>query len=610
MINNLGGNGDGQYGSYSPNVQAMQEVALGLGTHERGAFANGGVNINYIPREGSNAFSGLVDVAFGNGDTQWSNLNDEIPGARRFSTAAEARKLWDYALNAGGPLARDRLWFFAAARWWGGQEYAPGNYYNKLDDMYIGDPNSGVVNYEPDLEQARVHRQPLCRRQRPADVAGRAGSQAVLGLQLSEELRLQPLHRLQHRARGECQRKLRSRSPDERQLDLPRLEPAAVRGRVQLLPRPEHPQARREHHGPRRRRSRGCWARSIVRPGYFVQRAGASAPCPRGSTTSATRSSSRRRRGRRCRTSPARTRSRPGVQMLMVHEDRQSNYGDAASPGAGPLRPSSTSLPEDARCGIRQIASPHLNLSDFRDVGLYVQDQLTIDRLTINGGVRYDSFRASIPQQTRPAGPYVPAIPISAIGGDALPSYNSVVPRVGAAYDLFGDGTTAIKASFGKYVSSVGSNLLLNYHPALRISTIANRTWSDANMNFVPDCDLTSAGAERRMRRTGQRAVRPGPRGDRHRSGPAERGPGAQLAGDGRPGAADHRRVGRRGGLRPHLVRRLPGHRQPRGDAGRLRPVLCDGAPTHTRACPTAGATRSAACTTSIRRCSAGWTTT
>ncbi len=490
MINNLGGNGDGQFGSYSVNVQAMQEVALGLGTMSA-EHANGGVNINYIPREGSNSFSGLVDVAFGNGDTQWSNLNDEIR-ARGVSTAAEARKLWDYALNTGGPLARDRLWFFGAARWWGGQEYAPGNFYNKLDDIYIGDPNSGVVNYEPDLSRRAFTDNHF------ADVSGRLTWQVARDHKLSwgysyqkscvcllftvfntapeanANANFDPVHLTNANWTFPASNRLL-------------FEAGFSYFHDQNTHRPD------ENTTGRDIGVRELVGTDIVRPGYTYNGRSVSALPPGVDYFSHSIFKQAQARGSVSHVTGTNS-FKAGLQVLLVHEDRQSNYGDAVSPVVGDA-PVFYYFARGRPARLRQIASPHLNLSDFRELGLYVQDQLTLDRFTLNLGVRYDSFVASIPAQTRPAGPFVPAIPIAAIGGDSLPSYHSLVPRIGAAYDLLGDGTTAIKASFGKYVSSVGSNLLLNYHPALRISTIADRTWSDANMNFVPDCDLASAGA-------------------------------------------------------------------------------------------------------------------
>jgi hypothetical protein len=70
---------------------------------------------------------------------------------------------------------------------------------------------------------------------------------------------------------------------------------------------------------------------------------------------------------------------------------------------------------------------------------------------------------------------------------------------MGVAYDLFGNGKTALKLNVGKYLEGVGLQLnYINTSPMLRIPRSTNqfgtagvtRTWTDANGNFQPDCDL------------------------------------------------------------------------------------------------------------------------
>ncbi|HXD75972.1 MAG TPA: hypothetical protein VN628_19645, partial [Vicinamibacterales bacterium] len=66
---------------------------------------------------------------------------------------------------------------------------------------------------------------------------------------------------------------------------------------------------------------------------------------------------------------------------------------------------------------------------------------------------------------------------------------NDLSPRVGVAYDLFGTGKTALKASFGKYLAGYGAT---DGNPVNNLSETTTRTWTDANHNYFPDCDLTN----------------------------------------------------------------------------------------------------------------------
>lgn len=111
------------------------------------------------------------------------------------------------------------------------------------------------------------------------------------------------------------------------------------------------------------------------------------------------------------------------------------------------------------------------------DLGLYVQDRWTIDRLTLNLGARYDRFNASTAAQSAPAGRFVPARQFAAI--ENLPSWNDWAVRLGVAYDLFGDGKTALKANVNKYVAGESMNSTSAYNP-MSLKT-ESRAWRDLN---------------------------------------------------------------------------------------------------------------------------------
>jgi hypothetical protein len=133
------------------------------------------------------------------------------------------------------------------------------------------------------------------------------------------------------------------------------------------------------------------------------------------------------------------------------------------------------------------------------DMGLYAQDRWTVRRLTLNYGVRYDHFNGSSPAQNEaallqqfglPTPPLVPVQSYPAV--ENTPNWNDVNPRVGAVFDLTGDGKTAVKASVGRYVTGQTTTIATATNPITRSIVTATRNWNDINKNYVVDCDLTN----------------------------------------------------------------------------------------------------------------------
>ena len=86
------------------------------------------------------------------------------------------------------------------------------------------------------------------------------------------------------------------------------------------------------------------------------------------------------------------------------------------------------------------------------DLGIYAQDKWTLRRLTVTAGVRFDYFNTGIPAQSAPASTWVGARSFDPLPD--VPNWKDISPRVGVAYDLFGNGKTAIKASASRYVTA------------------------------------------------------------------------------------------------------------------------------------------------------------
>jgi hypothetical protein len=131
----------------------------------------------------------------------------------------------------------------------------------------------------------------------------------------------------------------------------------------------------------------------------------------------------------------------------------------------------------------------------------YVEDTWTRGRLTLQGGLRYD--RASSFSPAEGNGTTVTsrfnAAPITFPRTDGVNAYNDLTPRFGAAYDLFGNGKTALKFNIGHYLAPATNDsryTLNNPAATAKIVTSVARTWADSNGNFVVDCNILNAAPQ------------------------------------------------------------------------------------------------------------------
>jgi hypothetical protein len=147
---------------------------------------------------------------------------------------------------------------------------------------------------------------------------------------------------------------------------------------------------------------------------------------------------------------------------------------------------------------LTQSISPWMNRSRAGWDAIYVQERWTRGRLTVQGAVRFDRARSWFPAQQQGPSRFLP-VPVIIPETSGVDSYKDLTPRLGASYDLFGTGRTALKLHLGRYLEGAGTGgLYTNTNPTLRMpqttSTLGTsgvtRAWIDANGNFVPDCDL------------------------------------------------------------------------------------------------------------------------
>ena len=147
---------------------------------------------------------------------------------------------------------------------------------------------------------------------------------------------------------------------------------------------------------------------------------------------------------------------------------------------------------------VTQYSSPKVAVNNVNsDFGAFAQDQWTVKKLTLNVGVRFDYFNAAVPAQDQAEllarfglynPPWVPVRKFEPVKN--VPNWKDISPRMGGAYDLFGDGKTAVKASLSRYVAGQTVAIADANNPVNKQIASVTRTWNDTNRNFVPDCDL------------------------------------------------------------------------------------------------------------------------
>jgi hypothetical protein len=126
-------------------MASLQEVTLDYSANTA-EVPTGGVRINIIPREGGNTFNGMFFASLATGAMQANNLSDELK-AQGLRTPDAVKKLFDVNPGFGGPIRKDKVWFYVSALYSGSQLDVADMFVNKNAN------NPNAWTYDPDLSQ-------------------------------------------------------------------------------------------------------------------------------------------------------------------------------------------------------------------------------------------------------------------------------------------------------------------------------------------------------------------------------------------------------------------------------------------------------------------------
>lgn len=136
--------GDGAIQNYF-NQDMFEEMSYQ--TSALGAeVQSSGVRLNMVPKDGSNTLRGSVFLSHTPGEWQSNNFTSDlkIAGLR---APNRVERIFDQNIGIGGPILRDRIWFYSTFRRWGVDQTITDSFYN-LDPTFR--------TYRPDLARPTV----------------------------------------------------------------------------------------------------------------------------------------------------------------------------------------------------------------------------------------------------------------------------------------------------------------------------------------------------------------------------------------------------------------------------------------------------------------------
>ena len=435
------------------NFDTLEEVLyqVGGGTAEA---SSSGVIVNMIPRQGGNDITGDITTVFSDRHFASSNYTDELR-KRGLTAPSGLYEMYDVNASLGGPIRRNKLWFFGSARRWKYDAYVA-NAFNPDGSRAVDDYL--LYNYT-----------------------------ARLTYQLSPRNKISALYDLSRKNQGH-----RGFSPG--------FSPEAAYQSWTPIPPTGNSVLKYTSTVSNKLLVESAFSTQVFKfiGVYLPEVAPPSAAKPYGDIA--------KRDLLRGTTWGAAPGGETYLRSFIYHVNSSVSYVTGSHAfkvgqqfgrgyaGAGTTNQNG-SLVQQYRNGLPDSVVAYNTPTNVQtdldlQLALFAQDSWTMGRLTFNPGIRYDIHRNSIPVQAAAAGRFVPARRFAAMPD--IIAWNDLSPRLSAVYDVFGNGRTALKGSFGKYPQFEQTVTAAAYNPMTATGGTGSavtdtRTWSDTNRNDIAE---------------------------------------------------------------------------------------------------------------------------
>jgi hypothetical protein len=425
--------------------------------------SSGGVRLNMIPREGGNTFSGSFSSAYRPGDWQGSNLTARHVAAG-LQTGNATDRIIDLTGTEGGPIKKDKLWFFVSGRYISVNNFIPNTFTDDgakgVDDQFI---RSGLARLTwqvtPKLKLGAYHDE--IDKYRGHDMQSGWDPETAATQWFSPAYHTQQA-KITYTATSRLLLEGGYSSNVEHYTNSPQDGLEQPRGSEGWFTQTAKHDV--DLGGATRYMAATCASVTTCTP-----------PTVQNPTRYNWQAAASYVTGSHNIKAGVQYQNGEFTHGQQTHGDLQQMYrsNSGPTPGVPYSNPSNVVVLNTSG----QLYGERLNY----DVGIYGQDSWTMKRLTVNFGLRWEALNASVLEGTQPANRWVPERFYPEVKD--VPNWKDFAPRFSTVFDVFGNSKTALKYSLNRYNQTRTTGIAEAYNAQRLVRT--QLTWEDLNGDDV-----------------------------------------------------------------------------------------------------------------------------